>query len=190
MADVIITLDLDGKSVNKKLNKFEKDSKKSGNKAGKQFSVAFATQSKKSLIGLKTLAVTVGATIAAAFSGKAIIAAASQQQDAINDLNSALRITGKFTEQASQDFQEYASSLQEVSKFGDEVILTNAALIQSLGNLEQDALKGATQAALDMAAALGIDLTAAAALVGKAAAGEVGSFSRYGVSIKKGANNA
>ncbi len=190
MADVIITLNLDNKEVSSTLKDTEKKAKKSGKNAGEGFSVAFSSQTKKSLLGLKALAVSVGAVVAGAFSVKKIIEAASAQEDAVNQLNTALRISGKYSEQASKDFQSYASSLQETSKFGDEVILQNAALIQSLGDLSQNALKDATKAALDMSAALGIDLTSAATLVGKAAAGEIGSFSRYGVIIKKGADNA
>ena len=116
--------------------------------------------------------------------------AAQVQEDAINRLNIALKASGRFTEQASKDFQEYASSLQAVTKFGDEAILENAALIQSLGQLSQEGLKGATQAALDLSAALGISLNTAATLVGKAATGEIGTFSRYGLAIKKGADEA
>lgn len=118
------------------------------------------------------------------------VKAAQVQEDAINALNVALKATGQFTEETSKDIQEFASALQGASKFGDEVILQNAALIQSLGGLEKEGLKKATQAAADMSAALGIDLTAAATLVGKAAVGEIGSFSRYGVVIERGANDA
>ncbi len=114
------------------------------------------------------------------------ITAAQAQEDAIQRLNTALALSGEFSSETSKDIQEYASALQEASKFGDEVILENAALIQSLGGLSAEALKPATQAALDMAAALGIDLKSAALLVGKAAAGEISSFSRYGVIIEKG----
>ena len=118
------------------------------------------------------------------------VAAAQVQEDAINKLNVALNLSGNYTKKASEDFQEFASSLQQVTKFGDEVILQNAALIASLGSLSGDSLKGATQSALDLAAGLGIDLATAANLVGRAATGNVALFSRYGVVIKKGADNA
>lgn len=118
------------------------------------------------------------------------IAAAQIQEDAINSLNSALIASGKFTEATSKSLQEYASALQESSRFGDEAILNAQSLLQNLGQLDEKGLKEATQASLDLAAALKIDLTSAAQLVGRAAAGEVGTFSRFGVSIKKGANDA
>lgn len=144
------------------------------------------TTLKDSIFNLKTGVI----ALVGAFSFTKAIQAANKQEDAVNQLNIALRITGKLTQDTSDELQAFASQLQQASKFGDELILQNAALIQSLGNLEKDALKQATQAAVDLSAALGIDLTTAATLVGKAAAGEIGSFSRYGVVIQKGSTNA
>jgi hypothetical protein len=118
------------------------------------------------------------------------VKAAQVQEDAINKLNSALKITGFDVDKASKEFQKFATELQQTTKFGDELIIENIALLQSLGNLSEQGLKDGTKAALDLSAALGISLDSAITLVGKAAAGEVGSFSRYGVQIKKGSDNA
>lgn len=118
------------------------------------------------------------------------VALAQVQEDAVNKLNTALKLSGQFSTAASKELQDYASALQQTTKFGDEAIIETAALIQSLGQLDKEGLKKATAATLDLSAALGIDLNAAALLVGKAAAGEVSSFSRYGLVIKKGADNA
>ena len=110
--------------------------------------------------------------------------ASKGQEDALNSLNTALSNTGKFSEAASLSMQEFASELQAASTIGDEVALSTASLIQSLGNLDTEGLQRATQAAADLSAALGIDLETAARLVGKAAAGEVGTLKKYGVAIK------
>jgi hypothetical protein len=118
------------------------------------------------------------------------VKAAQAEQDAINSLNQALAQTGQYSKATSQDIQDFAAQLQATTTVENDVVLQNAALIQSLGGLEKEGLKRATAAAVDMSAALGIDLTAAATLVGKAAAGEVGSFSRYGLAIEKGATSA
>lgn len=118
------------------------------------------------------------------------IEAANRQEDAINGLNSALALSGKFSEEASQGLQDYASSLQQITRFGDEAILETQALLQSLGQLDQEGLERATKATLDLATALKIDLKSAATLVGKAAAGEVSSFSRFGLIIEKGKTQA
>ena len=186
---IVVLLDLETGEATSDLNKFGKTAKKKGKKAGDNFSSGFGASLKGITKALGVIAGVAG-SIAAALTFKESIAAASRQEDAINSLNSALKISGKFSEEASRGLQDYASELQSVTKFGDEAILETQALIQSLGNLSEDGLKEATKAATDMAAALNIDLRSAATLVGKAAAGEVGSFSRFGVSIQKGATNA
>jgi len=182
-ANLEVDLDLD---VDKTANKAKKKLTSTGKKSGKAFSSGFSS-------GLKGIAAAfIG--IAAITKGLAFfkesINLASIQEDSINELNTALKNTGQFTEQASRDFQGYASALQSVTTLGDEAILSTGALIQSLGALPVDKLKEATTAAADLSAGLGIDLRSAATLVGKAAAGEVSSFSRYGLAIQKGANNA
>jgi hypothetical protein len=118
------------------------------------------------------------------------VKAAQAQEDAVNKLNSALRITGKFSEETSKDLQEFASALQRTSRFGDEVILKNMGIMQSLTNLSKDGLKQATSASLDMAAALGMDLSSASNLVAKAVAGQTSALTRYGIQVQKGATEA
>jgi len=181
MAEATLEIDIETKQALKDMAKFQKKTVTSIKAVESSFSLLKAAAG-----------VAVGVFAGRKLIGgiEAVTDAASVQEDAINQLNTAFKITGKFTEEASKDFQEFASSIQETTKFGDEALLQNAALIQSLGDLSTDGLKEATKAAADMSAALGIDLTAAATLVGKAAAGEIGSFSRYGVVIKKGADNA
>ena len=196
MADKMeIEIELDPKLGPEAKGKIVKESGKAGKKSGKRFSKKFSGEFKKSTkflfagLGVGAVAAIVGIKKLISTS-KEFVQLASVQQDAVNELNSSLKRSGKFTAQASKDFQAFASQLQQNSILGDEVILKNAALIQSLGRLSIEGLKGATQAAADMAAVLGIDLTAAATLVGKAAVGEIGSLSRYGVIVKKGSDKA
>jgi len=188
MSDINLIISYQNGNLKEVTNDAEKKMGKSGKKSGQNFAAGFGTAAK----GAAKAVAAIGAAVAAV--GSVVIfksiGLAKEQEEAVNSLNTALRITGKYSKDTSEELQAYASSLQAASKFGDETILSSQALIQSLGNLDKDALKGATQAALDMASALKIDLRSAATLVGKAAAGEVGSFSRYGVAIKKGANNA
>lgn len=118
------------------------------------------------------------------------IRAASEQENAINDLNTALKLSGQFSKQTSQEMIAFAESMQRTTTIGDETVLSTASLIQNLGQLDKEGLKRATTAAADLSAALGIDLRSAATLVGKAAAGEIGTFARYGLVIEKGATQA
>jgi hypothetical protein len=170
------------------IKKFEGTAKDSGEKAG---SALGEGMNKGAAIGFKALAVAAAAALAGIIVVfKKGIDAAIEQENAINDLNAALARTGQFSQAASLDFDRYADSLEKASIFTGDQILSNAALIQSLGKLSTDGLKQATQASVDLASALGVDLRTASQLVGKAAAGEVGSFSRYGLVIQQGATNA
>jgi hypothetical protein len=107
-------------------------------------------------------------------------------QQSLNSLNSALASTGIFSKETSQGMVAFAAEMQKTTRFSDDMILKNAALIQSMGRLDAEGLKRATKAAADLSAGLGIDLEAATRLVGKAAAGEVSSFKRYGIAIEEG----
>lgn len=192
-----ITLQIDGvgnadkflsnieKSLNTLSSQADKTSKSVGS-AGDVFKGAFAAQ--LAIKGLEAL--TAAASKLFDVFVTQGIKAASEQESAIVALNQSLASSGKLLPGVSKEFQDFASQLQSQSKFGDEVVLQNAALIQSLGNLEKDGLKQATQASLDLATALGVDLRTASVLVGKAAAGNVDSFSRYGITIEKAATQS
>lgn len=114
------------------------------------------------------------------------ITAAANQEVAINNLNNSLARAGNFTREASADLQAFASNLQAVSVFGDDVAANNLALLQSLTKLDKEGLKAGVQSAADFATVLGIDLESATRLVAKAANGQVEAFKRYGVEIQKG----
>ena len=118
------------------------------------------------------------------------IKAASATEDAMNALNTALALTGQYSRSTSKEFADFAQEMQNTTRYGDDAVLSTAALIQNLGKLDKEGLKKATQASIDLASALQIDLKAAATLVGKAATGEISSFTRYGLAIEKGSTNA
>jgi len=109
---------------------------------------------------------------------------AGVQEDAVNALNVSLAQTGKFTAQRSKDFQQFASELQATSKFGDEVILKNAAIIQSFGKLDSDGLKRATQAAADFAAGSGKSFDEVTKIIARASAGQVEPLKELGIQIE------
>jgi hypothetical protein len=180
--DVVARLD----KAEAAIKRFEGTAKTAGEKAGSEFGGGFSETATK---GFKALAIAAAAALAGlTVVFKKGVDAAIEQENATNALNQALARTGQFSAEAAKDLDNFASALQKNSVFADDVILQNAALIQSLGGLSTQGLKQATQAAADLSAALGIDLRTASQLVGKAAAGEVGTFGRYGIAIKEGAN--
>jgi len=113
---------------------------------------------------------------------------AGVQEDAVNKLNTSLALTGKFSLETSKDIQSFASELQNTSRFGDELILKNAALIQSFGNLDSEGLKRATRAAADFATATGKGFDEASALIAKASTGQVEALKRYGIQVENTGN--
>lgn len=189
MADPIlkITLDLDGKTVEAQVKKIEGNLKDAGERGADSFKRSF---DKDIFSGFKRQLLAIGATVLTAFAFDKTIKAAQEQENAINDLNRALQASGQYSDQVSQSLQRFASDLQSVTTVGDEVILNTAALIQNLGQLDEQGLKRATKAAINLSEGLGIDLNAATLLVGKAAQGQIDTFSRYGLAIEKGSNNA
>jgi hypothetical protein len=118
------------------------------------------------------------------------IAAAKAQEEATNSLNVALAQSGIYSTATAKEFEELANQIQATTGIEDDAVLTNAALIQSLGQLDKDGLKRATLAAIDLSAALGKDLTSASEAIGKAATGNVTALQKMGLTIEKGSNDA
>ena len=174
----------------KAFSKLDNEAKRSGKTTGDAFSSQFKSVFLGSFAGNVFASITKKITAGIKSSLSGTIEASSIQQAAVNSLNASLASTGRFTESASKSIQDFASSLQANSKFGDEAILQNAALIQSLGNLEEDGLKRALQASADLASGLGIDLATASNMVAKAASGNTDAFGRYGIRIQKTGDQA
>ena len=85
--------------------------------------------------------------------------------------------------EVNQGLLDHASSLQQVTRFGDETIISAMALIAAFVEDEKQ-IKAATEATLDLAAAKGMELNAAADLVAKTLGSETNSLSRYGIVVE------
>lgn len=101
--------------------------------------------------------------------------AAAVQEDAVNQLNTALSLTGEFTAATSSDLQAFASALQQNSTIGDEVVLSQLALAKSFG-ATNDQAKDLVSAAADLSAATGISLDSAVKNLGKTFGGLTGEL--------------
>jgi ABC-type transporter Mla subunit MlaD len=109
---------------------------------------------------------------------RSVIDAAGEQEDAVASLDASLARLGERGQSISKALQEQASALQQVTRFGDETIIKNQALLASFID-QEDVLKRATAAALYFAAGTGRDLTTAFEALAKASTGQVSSLSRY-----------
>ena len=170
------------KSLTKSLDKMGDEAEKSSKQATSAFSVFQGTLA--SGIALKAIgAVTNAASkLFNTFITQGVVAA-QVQEDAINRLNASLSTIGEFSKEASQDIQDFASSLQSVTTFGDEAIINMVALSQSFGfSAEQS--KIAAEAAIQLSVAAGINLEEATRRVGRTISGSIADVSKFASGIK------
>jgi len=115
--------------------------------------------------------------------------AAIAEEQALTRLNNSLALSGNFSAEAARGLQTFAGEMEELTNVGDDVVLSNLAVLSSITKLDAEGLKVAQKSALDMAAALGIDLDSATRLVAKGIEGNTEAFKRYGITIEKGRND-
>jgi hypothetical protein len=82
-------------------------------------------------------------------------------------LASALTASGDAAEGTAESLIEYASALQQTTRFGDEAIVATEAVVASFVRGDAN-IQRATKAALDLSSAFGIDLQSAALKVATA----------------------
>lgn len=126
------------------------------------------------------------------------VKAFTDQEEAVKNLDSALKLTiasnaeagatseelAQATAKASKEAQEFASALQAQTIFGDEVIIGVQAIISAMAKLSGDSLKKATQATLDLSAGMGLDLKSAGDLVAKTLGSTTNALARYGIEVE------
>lgn len=190
MADPLITipLDLDPKEAEQKLDQFKNKASRAGSDGGASFAAGF-NKTISSGIAVAAAAAAAAAVAGLGFALKKSIEEATKQENAVNALNRSLAASGQFSQQASRGLQDFAAGLSLNTAVGGDVILQNAALIQSLARLDQQGLKRATTAALDLSAALGISFEQASSVVARAANGNVTALQKYGITVQKGATD-
>lgn len=185
MADdtVKIFLELETDNEGRTFAKLERTAAKAGRDSGENFSEGF----RRSLGSLaRTASVVAGilGTVGGALAFRESIQGAIAQEDAINRLNSQLKLTSDFSNEASLGFQEFASQLQETTKFGDEAILNQLALAKSFGATNEQA-KQIAEAATDLAASFGTDLESATRNIAKTLGGFGGELSETIPALKE-----
>ncbi len=104
--------------------------------------------------------------------------AAMKQEDAIFLLNAALKISGEFTEELSQQFIDFAAEIQQTTIYGDEFVLSLMQQQKSLGVLA-DSLENAAKMAIGLATATGRGIESMSMYVALAMQGEFTMLQRY-----------
>lgn len=98
-----------------------------------------------------------------------------EQENAVNKLNVALRANPAITQGASKRLQDFATSLQQVTTFGDEAILAQQAFLASL-KLSESQINSIISAAVDLSAATGLTLESAVRNLTKTTSGLQGEL--------------
>ncbi len=170
---IVVEIDLDTGTITSAFGKIEQATEKAASNVRRKFNKALSTDIGPALkgIGLGFLGVGAAATAAAI----KVSRAAAVQEDAINQLNTSLRLAGSFSEEASRGFQDFASAIQQTSTFGDEVILQQAALARNFTKTNEEAKK-LTKAAVELSAATGMTLEGSVRNLGKTFSGLTGEL--------------
>lgn len=170
---IIIEIELDDGSLAKGFVKSESVAKKEGKKAGKAYSDSVNTG--VDFKGIESKLLSLGAGLIASLGIRETINASIEQDKAVQKLDSSLRSLGRYTPELSKELQNYASTLQDTSRFGDEATLGQLAFAQAMGaNVEQS--KEIVKAAQDMAIALDIDFNSAVRNITKTLGGYAGEL--------------
>jgi hypothetical protein len=186
VSEIILNLD----KMKDQIAEAEKQGALGGKKAGESYGNNVEDGISRSMSGIIKLIAGVGAALAGAFTVKAMIHAAAESENAVNRFNSALRVTGQLTPEISTHFQDYAAQLQNITTVSQGTILSNAALLVSVGKLRGEGLEKATKAALDFAAGMNIDVETAFHVVSKAAAGHTEMLNKYGIKVAQVGSDA
>ncbi len=116
------------------------------------------------------------------------ISAYQKQEAAERKLESVIRATGGSVGITTDELKEYASQLQSITKFGDEVTLDAMAIASTFKSIRGDNFKTMIAAAQDLATVMGTDLNSATMQLAKALEQpEIGltMLRRSGVSFSK-----
>lgn len=171
---ISIEIELDESGAIKGFQNVEDKAKKSGKKSGKNLEKGLATSLGSITKRLAKLGTLFGTVLSGATAVKAINAA-NEQADAVERLNKSLQANNDFSQQASQDLQDYAAELQKVTEFGDELIINNIALAKSFGATNEQA-KQIAETATGLAKEFGISLESATRNVAKTLGGFAGEL--------------
>jgi len=150
MANIDLNVEIKGgKAVSAELTNIQKVTEKT------QGAFKGLTNSVSDLLSSFNPLIVAAGAFAAAFSVSKVVDAAVEQENAINRLNSALRLAGDFSLKASEDFQAFASEIQNTSSFSDDAALGLVSLAKSLG-ISNEQTKIAVQAAVNLQEATGL----------------------------------
>lgn len=180
MADkIIIEVDLEKGDVNGAVNAIEKSFDNAGKNIGKNLNDKVLKNVETSFQNISKFAIKSAAALTA-FGGLTLaksINNAIEQEEAINKMNTSLVLAGEYSKKASQDIQDFASNIQNVTTLGDDAALSLFSLARNFTSTNEEAKK-LTTAAIDLSRATGDNLESSVEKLGKTYSGQLGLLSK------------
>lgn len=137
--------------------------------------------------GLTTALVGAAAAVGGlVFAFKDSLGAAQESIQANKQLEQVIKSTGGAAGVTADQARDLASSLSQVTNFGDDAIVSGENLLLTFTGIGKDVFPRATEAMLDMSQALGQDMSSSAVQLGKALNDPINgmtALSRVGVSF-------
>lgn len=131
----------------------------------------------------KKMAKTAMASLGGLFAYNSIKSFANESINAYKiQLNAESKLTAAIGYK-SKALERYASELQSVTTYGDEIIIQAQAMIAPFVK-EESQIKKVTKAAMELATAKNMDLVSAADLVTKSISSSTNTLKRYGIDIE------
>lgn len=127
---------------------------------------------------------TMGLTLPIVAAGTMAVKSYVEQEEAVARLKQAIKSTGKEFKININNLTGFADELQKVTTFEDDVTIKAMAMLQQMGNLNEDGIKKLMPSIMDFSTAMGVDLETAAKLFGKSIGTTNNALSRYGIDIK------
>lgn len=139
-------------------------------------------QAENELTGFQSVAEKVGQTLKTAFALGAIIKGVQELSKAVADcvnnfkaqievdtrLEAVLKATDQQYKYTTRDIKEYASALQQQTRFADDAIESAAQLLVATKKFSKEGLERTLDLSADLAEAMGTDITSAAQTLSKA----------------------
>lgn len=118
------------------------------------------------------------------------ISEAANAEESVNNLNIALRQSGNYSKQTSQELQDFASELQKITIYSDDTVMGVISTLEALTDLDKDGLKATTKTVIDFASKYGKSTEEASTMVARALEGNTVAFNKMGIKIKEGSTQS
>lgn len=139
-------------------------------------------QAQQDLTGFEKVANQVGDTLKKAFTVAAVVKGLQEISKAVAEcvnefkeavevetrLDAVIKATGQQYKYTTKDIKDYAQSLQEMTRFGDEAVEASAQLLVATQKFSKEGLERTLSLSADLAEAMGTDLTSATSTLSKA----------------------